>query len=225
MTESRFIYPVGNALQRMTLRLFADWKVTGRENVPPMGPLIIVSNHQSNFDPPLLGASIPRRMRFLAKDSIFVGPGAHWFLTSYGAFPLNRGSGDVRAYRWVLGQLDKGQAVVVLPEGTRSRGGLSKANSGVARLALRSGAPLLPVGITGTERFGTWKRVFNPTGKIRVNIGQVFSLPSIDGQPSKEVLESLTELVMHRIAALLPESYQGAYRLAPEKSPAAQDAL
>ena len=212
----KFIYPVGNFLQRITLRLFADYKVTGRENVPPTGPLIIVANHQSNFDPPLLGASVPRRTWFLAKDTIFRGPLAHWFMRSYGAFPVNRAGGDVRAYRWVLNQLGKGEAVVIFPEGTRNNGALQKAVPGIVRFALKAQAPLLPVGITGTERLGTWLRVFNPTGRLRVNIGPVFSIPSVQGRPSTEDLESLTDMIMYRIADLLPEEYRGVYGAKPD---------
>ena len=219
----KFIYPVGNALQRLTLRMFADWKVVGSENVPPMGPLIVVANHQSNFDPPLLGASLPRRIWFLAKDTLFHRSIANWFLRSYGAFPLNREGVDMRAFRWALGQLHRGEVLVVFPEGTRSRGSLQKALPGVTQLALKADVPLLPVGITGTERIGSWLRVFNPTGRIRVNIGTVFSLPSIDGRPNAEVIETLTDSIMQRIAALLPEKYHGVYSAAPRTASAALD--
>ena len=207
------IKPTADFLQGVTLRAFADWRVEGRANVPPVGPLIIVANHQSNFDPPLLSTSIPRRTSFLAKKGIFNGPLVSWFLRSYGAYPLNRERADVGAYRWTLDQLDRGQAIVVFPEGTRTRGGMRKARPGIARLALKAQAPLLPVGITGTEGLGSWTRIFNPTGKIRVNIGSVFWVPTIDGRPSREVLESLSDMVMARIAALLPSDYQGVYGL------------
>lgn len=219
--ETHFVYPVCNLVQRITLRLFADWEVAGREHVPPMGPLIVVANHQSNLDPPLLGASFPRRLWYLAKDNMFRGPIGTWFFRSYGAFPLNRSGADIAAYRWALRQLDRGQAVVIFPEGTRSPGSLGKAQTGVVRLALKSGAPLLPVGITGTERLGGYMRVLNPTGRIRVNIGTAFSMPSIEGRLNPEALESLTDTIMWRLAALLPESYQGAYRVGPKSGVAA----
>ena len=207
------VNPICNYVQSVILTVLADWRVEGRENVPPMGPLIIVANHQSNFDPSLLSTSIPRRTWFLAKDGMFRGAPLTWFLRQYGAFPLNRQGSDVAAYRWTLGQLERSQAVVVLPEGTRNRGGMRKGHPGVARLALKSGAPLLPVGITGTERLGTWARIFSPTGRIRVKIGTVFALPDVDGTPSGQVMDSLTDLIMERIAALLPPAYQGVYRL------------
>ena len=207
------VNPICNYVQSVILTVAADWQVEGRENVPPMGPLIVVANHQSNFDPSLLSTSIPRRTWFLAKDGIFRGPLRSWFLHHYGAFPLNRQGADVAAYRWTLGRLERSQAVVVLPEGTRNRGSMAKAHPGVARLALKSGAPLLPIGITGTERLETWARIFYPTGRIRVNIGRVFTLPDIEGTPGRQVMDSLTNLIMERIAALLPPAYQGVYRL------------
>lgn len=206
-------YSIVIFLQKMALRLFADWKVEGAENVPPMGPLIIVANHQGNFDPPLLTSSLPRRLYFLAKSNVFRGALASKLLTAYGAFPVNREGGDVRAYRWVLGQLRAGKPVVFFPEGTRSRNGMIRAKPGIAQIALQSQALILPVGITGSERMGSWLRVFNPTGKFRVRIGEVFSIPPIEGKPNKEVLESISDMIMERVAQLLPESYQGVYGL------------
>ena len=208
-----FIYNLSNVLQKISLRLFANWQVVGRENVPEVGPLIIVANHQSNFDPALLAPSIPRRIRFLAKDSIFQGPAiARWFLKEYGAFPLNRSGVDVRAHRWAIDQLRHDGVIAIFPEGTRSQSGMKKAHIGVTRLALTTQATIQPVGITGTERFGTWMRVFNPTGRLTVTIGQPFVLPVIEGRPDKAVLESLTDMIMNKIADLLPPEYQGIYR-------------
>ncbi len=205
------VNPVANFIQSITLRVFADWRVSGVENVPPMGPLIVVANHQSNLDPSLLSTSFPRRIRFLAKEELFRLPVAGWLLHQYGAAPLDRHRRDAKVYRWVLDQLEHDQAIVLFPEGTRNPSALKKANPGVARLALKSQASLVPVGITGTERLGSCARVFNPTGRIRVNIGTPFSLPLIEGKPSSAVLESLTGMIMQRIAALLPPSYRGVY--------------
>ena len=208
------VYHVSNVLQRITLRTFADWRVTGTENVPPMGPLVVIANHMSNVDSSLLGSGIPRRLNYLAKDDIFQagGPIGRWFLTNYGAFPIDRAGADARAFRWALRMLQRDAALVIFPEGTRSRNAqMNQAKRGAVSLILKSGAPVLPVGITGTERLHHFLRVANPTGRIRVNIGQPFSLPSIEGRPSREVLESLTTEVMSRVRDLLPESYHGYY--------------
>lgn len=207
------LFPICTFAQRITLNLFADWKVIGRKNMPPMGPLIVVANHQANIDPAMLTASLPRRPWFLAKDGIFRGPFARWFLRSYGAFPLDRSRADMSAFRWVLRKLAQGQVVAMFPEGTRSEGALQRADPGIVQLAIKSGAPLLPVGIIGTERLGTWTRVVNPTGNLTVNIGTVFSLPPIEGKPSREALQSLADMIMQRVARLLPERYRGVYSL------------
>ena len=206
---------VANFLQRMVLMAFAEWRVTGKENVPPHGPLIIVANHQSYFDSTLLSTSLPRRTRFLAKAGLFRWPVVSSFFRLYGAYPLARSTADVGAYRWALRQLERDRAVVLFPEGTRSPGGMRKAQAGVALLALRSQAPILPVGITGTERLGSMFRVFKPTGAIEVSIGTPFSLPTVEGHPSREVLDSLTGMIMQRIAALLPPAYRGVYAITP----------
>ena len=208
------VYGVTNFLQRGTLRAFADWKVSGAENVPPMGPLVLVSNHMSNLDPSMLSVSVPRRLNYLAKDDIFkaVGPPGRWFLRHYGAFPIDRRGADARAFRWALRMLRRDAAIVIFPEGTRSRtASMNEAKPGAASLILKSGATVLPVGITGTERMQAFLRVVNPTGKIRVNIGQPFSLPSIEGRPSRDLLRSITSDMMRRVRDLLPESYHGFY--------------
>ena len=208
------VYHCSNFLQRITLRTFADWKVTGTENVPPMGPLVVIANHMSNLDSSMLGSSVPRRLKYLAKDDIFraVGPPGRWFLRNYGAFPIDRVGVDARAFRWALRQLQHDSALVIFPEGTRSRSAqMNRAKPGAVSLILKSGAPVLPVGISGTENMHAFLRVVNPTGKIRISIGQPFSLPGIEGRPSRQVLESLTTDVMCRVRDLLPESYHGYY--------------
>ncbi|MBI4299215.1 MAG: 1-acyl-sn-glycerol-3-phosphate acyltransferase [Chloroflexi bacterium] len=211
-----FFYTLSNSMVRAVLQAFAHWTVEGRESVPPRGPLIVVANHQSNIDPPLLGASIPRRLFFLAKEGIFVNPVISAFLSNYGAFPLKRDGTDIQAFRWALRMLSRNEAIAFFPEGTRSPGRMREAIPGIALLAIRSQATLLPVGITGTERMGPLWRVAFPTGKITVRIGEPFSLPAIEGRLERSQLEALTKMVMQRVAALLPESYRGVYSLHKE---------
>ena len=164
---------------------------------------------------PFVHQPIPRRTRFLAKAGLFRWPVISSFFRLYGAYPLTRSTADIGAYRWALRQLERDHAVVLFPEGTRSPGGMRKAQAGVALLALRSQAPILPVGITGTERLGSMLRILKPTGAIEVSIGTPFSLPNVEGHPSREVLDSLTEMIMHRIAAVLPAAYHGVYAITP----------
>jgi len=205
------VFSTANVLMRGALRLLGDWKVEGVECVPPRGPLLVVGNHQSNIDPPLLAASVPRRLYFMAKRGVFHDPVVSFLLRAYGAFPLNRDGGDLRAIQWALRMLSQDGALGVFPEGTRSPGAMRRALPGIAMIALRSQAPILPVGMTGTERIGSIWQVAFPRGEFRVRIGQPFSLPPIEGKVSREQLEAITTMIMERVAALLPESYRGEY--------------
>ncbi|MFQ5872233.1 MAG: lysophospholipid acyltransferase family protein [Dehalococcoidia bacterium] len=208
-------YPLSNFLLRIVLKVFADWRVQGRHNVPPSGPLIVVANHQSYMDPPLLAASLSRRLYFLATKDIFRGPLPSAFLRNYGTFRLEGSGKDLRALHWALGLLKRSQTIALFPEGRRSPGSMKRAASpGVAAIALRCRAPILPVGIVGTEKLGPVWRVALPTGTLRVIIGQPFTLPSIDGKVGRHRLNSLTHMIMDRVAILLPEQYRGAYRTA-----------
>ena len=213
------VRPICNVAQRLALRAFSGLTVTGMERVPASGPLIIVANHQSNIDPPLIGAIFPRRVWFLAKEGIFRNPVSNWFLLSWGAFPLRRGETDVRAIRWVVDKLSQGQVVMLFPEGTRNPGAMREAHPGVSQLALKMEVPLLPIGITGTERFSTVFRVFNPTGRLRITVGEPFTLPPSKGRQTTQQLESLTNTIMAHVAELLPESYRGHYALTPSDMP------
>src|SRR5919204_5401265 len=133
-------------------------RVTGRENVPDDGGLVLAANHTSNFDPWPLGLPLfPRRqLRFMAKVELFnplLGP----ILRAGGAFPVRRGEGDVEAIQTAVDLVRAGEIVVMFPEGTRQRKGLRKKfeprpHSGAARIALQADAPLVPTAISGTDR-------------------------------------------------------------------------
>lgn len=207
------LYPICRYLQGLTLKAFSNYKVNGKENVPPMGPLLIVSNHLSYVDPSVLSNAIPRRLRFLAKDTIFRGFPISQLLKAYGAHPINRGGADIAAIRWARTQLSENGALVMFPEGTRSDGSLIRGQHGVVTLIRMTGATILPVGITGTERLKLLLRIVNPTGNITVNIGTPFSLPPVEGRINKSLMKSMTDIIMERIATLLPKSYRGVYEL------------
>ncbi len=200
-----------NFTMKFLLVTLSRWRVQGKENVPRTGPLIIVANHLSLADPPLLGASVPRRITFMAKEELFQGRLARFVMEGYGAFPVRRGrlhrDGLMRACR----TLQNGAALGMFPEGKRSADArLQSPQPGVAHLAARSGAPLLPVGIIGTEHVrGIGFILKRP--RITVTIGRPFLLPSAGGKPSRSMLDEDSRLIMERIAELLPERYRGAY--------------
>ena len=208
------IFAISNAMMKGTLRIFSNWQVTGQENVPLTGPLLIVSNHMSNVDPPLVAASIPRRVNFIAKRGIFK-PGIRWFLKAYGAFALkaDKEGNDIEAMLWMRKLLRQNKSVVIFPESTRNPYvGMQQAVPGVALLASKTQTPILPVGITGTERLGPLWRIVFPTGDLRVHIGKPFTLPDTGNKYTHEQLKEMMYTVMGHIADLLPKNYHGVYK-------------
>ena len=205
------IYNICTFLQRITLRSFSTWRVIGLSNIPKTGPLIIAANHQSNFDPPLLSASIPRKVNFLAKGSVFTGGIVNYLLKAYGAHPVSRNSIDLKAYRWATQLLKQGNVIVIFPEGTRNPKSMNQPKKGAAKLAMATNAKIIPVGITGTENLGTWLRVLNPTGKLTVNIGTAIDPNNYPELIQNNDSEGLLDIIMKEIAELVPSEYRGIY--------------
>jgi 1-acyl-sn-glycerol-3-phosphate acyltransferase len=131
--------------------------VRGLENVPRTGPLIVSPNHVSHLDPPAAACAMPRPITFMAKAELFDHRLFGALISSLGSFPVRRGEGDMEAIRTALRLLEQGKAVLMFPEGTRGDGKtLLPFNKGVGMIAKRSGAPVLPVGISGTHK--RWPR-------------------------------------------------------------------
>ena len=173
--------------------------------------MIIVSNHLSNLDPPIVASLAPSAPAFLAKKELFIFP-LNLFLLPYGAYPLDRSRADMKALGWARQQLESGRPVLLFPEGTRSRGqGLLKAKAGAALLAVESGAPVVPVAIAGSEKHQSLLRLFAPTGNLDIKIGRPFVVKAEHRSPERRVLVGVTGEIMDRIARLLPEGYRGVY--------------
>ena len=206
-----WFYYVGRLIVRMLLLLLTRLRVRGRENVPSQGPVLVVANHLNLADPPLLGVSLGRKVVFMAKEELFRSGFSSYFIHGFGAFPVHRGQLDRKALRQADQLLANGMALVSFPEGTRSKNAqLQPAFPGSALIALRSGVPILPVGITGTERIkgAAW---FLRRPEIIVNIGRPFHLPPASSKLTKVELAKLTNYMMGRIAELLPLEYRGNY--------------
>lgn len=206
-----WFYYLGTKLVKLLLCLLTRWRVKGKENIPAQGPLIIVSNHLNLIDPPLLSASIQRRIVFMAKEELFhsliFGP----LVRGWHAFPVRREQLDREALRQAQQVLSEGLALGMFPEGARSATAqMQQAYAGASLVALRSGATVLPVGIAGTEKIKSPIALLRRP-KVTVNIGRPLNLPSIDGKLTRDQLASATDLIMEHIAELLPQSHRGVY--------------
>mgnify|MGYP001606510092 CR=1 FL=1 len=204
-----FYYTV-NILLSILFGIVTRRKVRGRENVPPKGSLILVSNHLNNADIPLLAINFPRGIVFMAKEELFRSP-VGWAIKASGALPVRRGLVDRATLRIANQVLKDGKVLGIYPEGTRSRTGrLQPARPGVALIARESQSLLLPVGIYGTEKMrGLFWWLHRPT--VTVNIGKPFSLPTSSNEHNKEELALFTTYIMRHIAELLPPEYRGVY--------------
>jgi 1-acyl-sn-glycerol-3-phosphate acyltransferase len=189
------------------------------DEIPRTGPMIVAANHASNLDPVVIASSLMprlgRRLQWLGKKELFAWPVVGWVAANGGVHPVDRSTADVEAYRLAKRILDEGHALFVFPEGTRSHdGSLAEARDGVAVLALRTGAPIVPVGIGGSYR--VWPRgqkLPHPGGRVTVRVGSPFRLADeLPEGTDRRAAKSLgTEVIMRRIAALLPPDQRGRY--------------
>jgi 1-acyl-sn-glycerol-3-phosphate acyltransferase len=189
------------------------------DEIPREGPVILAANHSSNFDAVVLGSwltpKLGRRIHWLGKKELFDWPIVGWAAANGGVHPVDRGSADVEAFRLARRILDEGQVLFVFPEGTRSPdGSLQTAHDGVASLALRTGAPIVPLAIAGSNR--VWPRgqkLPHPGGHVTMRVGKPFRLaevlpPEIERRTAKTLA---TTAIMQRIAEMLPPSQRGVY--------------
>ena len=207
-----------NQFGRLLLGASTHVSVSGLERVPRHGALILASNHASNADPPLIAnwltASLGRPVHWMAKAEAMEWPIAGWFMRMNGAFGIRRGAADTEAFRLAKSVLDDGRVLGTFPEGTRSpTGALQVAKEGVTLLALRTGAPILPIGVVDTDLF--WPRtrkLWRIGGRIRMQVGEPFVLErTVGADGRKESLEDVTTRLMLHIAVLLPSRQRGAY--------------
>lgn len=194
--------------------IFLSWEVRGRKNVPPSGPLIVVANHVHVIDGELLLFGVSRWIIYIAKEPLFHYPILRSLLRWAGALAIPRQStlSDIKGLLQQVEQtLNKGSVIGIFPEGKRShQGKLQVGKPGLAVIASRMHIPILPVGISGTDKIHgiswLWKRPH-----IIINIGKPFYLLQAEGKLTKPQRKALADLMMHEIAALLPPEYQGVY--------------
>lgn len=193
----------------------------GLENFPKKGPAILVYNHSGDVDLVVLAATIPQSVEALAKienrdDHWLVGP----LYRSYGFIWVHRGRPDRRALRVMLEVLEKGRILVLAPEGRQSlTGGLEEGTEGAAFIALKSGAPVYPIAMTGTNNvnvYGNLKKWKRP--KVTITIGKPFYVK--EQTDHRDSLPAGTRLIMESLARLLPPERRGVYSYISESTPA-----
>lgn len=221
-------YTLGRTVITPLARVVYRPRVEGKQNVPRTGPVIFASNHLSFIDSIAIPVAAPRQVHFLAKSSYFEGTGlSGWlsrqFFTSIGAIPVRRGAGqaalDALDQQRVL--LESGSAVALYPEGTRSVDGrLYKGRTGVAFLALQTGAPVVPVGLTGTDKVMP-KGAKMPSLKHRVSVkfGEPLDLSRHGDASSGRARRLATDEIMAAIHALSGQELAGTYNELPAQTP------
>jgi glycerol-3-phosphate dehydrogenase (NAD(P)+) len=174
------------------IRIWFRLRRTGTDNIPD-GAVILAANHRSFLDPFVIGCCLRRPIYFVAKKELFEKRWQAWFLNCLGAFPLRRGESDEESVKTSLELLARGEAVVIFPEGTRIRSGsLGRPKRGVGRMALESGAPVVPIALTGTERARKGWRI-RPV-KVNVRGGRPLTFPRAQ-QPSPALANEVTDRI------------------------------
>jgi 1-acyl-sn-glycerol-3-phosphate acyltransferase len=200
------IYWLMRALFTLLFRFWGSWEVTGHEHVPTSGAVLVAPNHLSFLDPPLMGCALQRPGWFMAKAELFKIPGFRWLITHMHAYPVKRGVADRAALKRTLEFLRSGEIVCVFPEGTRSVDGqLGEIESGIGMLAVKTGAPIVPVGIRGTDRMLPRGAKRLHRSRIRVRFGPPIPVPGVERGAERELSVSLAAELRERIQALLVE--------------------
>jgi 1-acyl-sn-glycerol-3-phosphate acyltransferase len=187
--------------------------------IPRSGPVILAANHISNADPVIVGSwltpKLGRRIHWLGKKEMFDWPIVGWMARNGGVVPVDRGGADVEAFRIAQRVLDAGQVLMVFPEGTRSpTAELQTPKDGLAMLALRTNATIVPIGVSNTDK--VWPKgrpIPRLGGHATMRIGEPFKLGDLlpPGTNRKAAKGLATDLIMRRIAALLDPRHRGPY--------------
>jgi glycerol-3-phosphate dehydrogenase (NAD(P)+) len=194
-----FVYRVVRAVLLPFFRVYFRLTRLGREHIPASGPLLLAANHRSFLDPFVLGAMTRRPLYYVAKRELFEGNRLQaWFLNALGAFPVDRGASDQEMLTTARTILERGDAVLIFPEGTRIRpGALGTPKRGIGRLALETGAPIVPLAVIGTEDVRKGWRI-RPR-RVTIRAGRPLTYPKVEA-PSRRLAQAVTERIWPCVA-------------------------
>jgi 1-acyl-sn-glycerol-3-phosphate acyltransferase len=194
------VYEAVRALTSLYAWTFFRARCIGSENVPPAGPVILAPNHFSFMDHFFVGAFTRRKVRFMAKSQLFKPP-IQWIYTHGGVFPVRRGHRDEEAFITAGTVLDREGCIAMYCEGGRSRTGTlsERARPGIGRLALETGAPVVPVAIHGSQRVRNWKKLQFP--RVTIQYGAAIRYEP-EATPSKELQQAVADDIFARIGTL-----------------------
>ena len=207
------IYRLGWHCFRGVYRFYFGWRVYNPERVPLQGPVILASNHASFLDPPLVGAGVRREINYLARENLFRFPILGWILRRWQVVPVDREGGGAKGLKAILDRLLDGGAIILFPEGTRSRdGNLQPARSGIGLTVIKSEAPVVPVRVFGTfNAYNRHMRLPRPCRTVIVKYGRPMffealraEAKSCSKQRLKEIYQQVSDEIMRAIAALEP---------------------
>jgi 1-acyl-sn-glycerol-3-phosphate acyltransferase len=191
------IYWVSYYIIKAIGQIISPRTIIGKENILREGGIILASNHKSNLDPLLIGLCFNRRIAYMAKESLFRNRFVRFFLTQVQAFPIRRGEADIRALREAIRRLKRGFPLVVFPEGTRQGSGKEgKVESGIGFLAVKSGVPVIPVNIQGSDKVLPPKSKMPKRERVTVSFGKPMTFSAEQSYP--EIVTS----IMKEIEAL-----------------------
>ena len=204
------VYFLGWSCFRLLYKFYFGWRVYNAERVPLEGPVILASNHASYLDPPLVGSGLKRPINYLARENLFRFPVLGWILRKWQAVPVDREGGGASGLKAILERLLGGGAIILFPEGTRTRDGkLQPARSGIGLTVIKSTAPIVPVRVFGTyEAFGRHMRIPLPR-RVAVKYGRPMHFEQLRAEAKtcskqrlKEIYQQVADEIMAAIANL-----------------------
>lgn len=209
--SSRAFYWFVRNLLNLFCRTFWRTTVVGGKNVPTKGPFVLAPIHRSNIDTPLACTVTGRRMRYMGKDSLWKKRPIGWVLSALGGFPVSRGTADREALRRCISVLEAGEPLVLFPEGERKSGPVVQPLfDGAMYIAIKSGVPVIPVGIGGSERAMPKGKKYLRPSKCVVIVGEPMTPPDSEGRASRAAVKDFTAQLHTRLQQLFDEAQRAA---------------